>query len=73
MVNIRAGPRGCDVALWATWQRHVGPRGLYYIYHLFILYIKEVFVLPYMGKVITLQIVGSYKPDDLSSFFSVWD
>ena len=24
---IRAGPRGCDVALRATWQHHVGPRG----------------------------------------------
>ena len=28
-VNIRAGPRGCDVALKATWQRHAGPRGAY--------------------------------------------
>ena len=26
---IRAGPRGCDVALRATWQRHAGPRGAY--------------------------------------------
>ena len=25
-VNIRAGPRGCDVALKAMWQRHEGPR-----------------------------------------------
>ena len=27
-------PRGCDVALRATWQRHTGPRGdvTYYIY-----------------------------------------
>ena len=45
MVNICAGPRGCDVALWATWQRHAGPRGIYYIYYLFILYIKGVFSL----------------------------
>ena len=26
---IRAGSRGCDVTLRATWQRHVGPRGAY--------------------------------------------
>ena len=34
----RAGPRGCDVALWATWQRHAGPRGvsIYYIYFIII-------------------------------------
>ena len=27
--NFRAGPRGCDVALRATWQCHVSPRGAY--------------------------------------------
>ena len=26
---ILAGPRGCDVACKATWQRHAGPRGAY--------------------------------------------
>ena len=36
---------------------------IYYIYYLYI--IKGFFVLPYMGRVITLQIVGSYKPNDL--------
>ena len=30
---------------------------------------KGFFVLPYMGRVIPLYIVGSYKPDDLFSFF----
>ena len=25
-VYIRVGPRGCDVALRATWQCHAGPR-----------------------------------------------
>ena len=43
-------PRGCDVALRATWQRHAGPRGAYaahihYIHILHMLY-KEVFSLP---------------------------
>ena len=41
------GPRGCDVALRATWQRHAGPRSGYavyiYIYVLHILYIGRVF------------------------------
>ena len=36
-------PRGCDVALRATWQRHAGPRGAYaaytYMYDLYSLYI----------------------------------
>ena len=27
-------PRGCDVALRATWQRHAGPRGAYAAYTL---------------------------------------
>ena len=35
---------------------------------IYLLYIIRFFVLPYMGRVITLQIVGSYKPDDLFSF-----
>ena len=26
---FRAGPRGRDVALWVTWQRHAGPRDAY--------------------------------------------
>ena len=26
---FRAGPRGCDVACKATWQRHAGPHGAY--------------------------------------------
>ena len=39
MVYFRAGPRGCDVALTATWQRHAGPRGVYmYLYILYSLY-----------------------------------
>ena len=37
-------PRGCDVALRATWQRHTGSRGAYathihYIHIVYILYI----------------------------------
>ena len=39
---LRAGPRGCDVARKATWQRHADPRSAYvariYIV-LFILYL----------------------------------
>ena len=53
------GPRGCDVARKATWQRHVDPRSAptwreYILYIIILIYIKEVFVLPYMGRVIPL-------------------
>ena len=42
VVYFRAGPRGCDVALRATWQRHAGPRGIYVFLSisLFTIYIK---------------------------------
>ena len=56
-------PRGCDVALWATWQRHRGPRGAYPALHIFlIIYIvyKWVFSLPYIGRVF-----DHYKPSGL--------
>ena len=58
----------------ATW--HARPRGSAtrtraaptwrdtYIF-IYLSYIKVFFVLPYMGRVIPLYIVGSYKPDDL--------
>ena len=65
-------PRGCDVALRATWQRHAGPRGAYaalYIFFIIIIitiYSIKFFSLPYIGRGFrTLLIVGSYKPDDL--------
>ena len=36
MVYIFAqDPRGCDVALRATWQRHGGPRGTYAVLYIF--------------------------------------
>ena len=61
------GPRGCDVARKATWQRHADPRSAYmariYIILYLYTYIKWVFVLPYMGRVIPLETVGYYKPD----------
>ena len=54
----------------ATWTRAARLRGaVLHIVYIFITYIKGVFVLPYMGRVIPLLIVGSYKPDDLFSFF----
>ena len=31
-------PRGCDVALRATWQRHAGPRGAYAALYIFYYY-----------------------------------
>ena len=31
-------PRGCDVALRATWQRHADPRGAYAALHIFYYY-----------------------------------
>ena len=53
-------------------QGHVaaprGPAQRAYVARLYILYIyniKEVFVLPYMGRVIPLETVGYYKPDGL--------
>ena len=50
-------PHGCDVARKATWQRHADPRSAYvahYTYSIYfiIIYIKWVFSLPYMGRVI---------------------
>ena len=59
-------PRGCDVARKATWQSHADPRSAptwRYIYIIILSYIIEVFVLPYMGRVIPVVTVGSYKPD----------
>ena len=39
-INSTRVPRGCDVALKATWQRHAGPRSAYaaytYSYYLYI-------------------------------------
>ena len=72
-VNIRAGPRGCDVALRATWQRHAGPRGAYagytYTYYLFIYYIyKGSSAFPIWEGLLIILIVGSYKLDDLCYF-----
>ena len=45
------GPRGCDVARRATWQRHAGPRSAHvareYIIYIYRLHnIKSLFVLP---------------------------
>ena len=41
-INSAWVPRGCDMALRATWQRHAGPRDAYaaytYIYNLYSLY-----------------------------------
>ena len=54
-----ARPRGS-----ATWTRAARLRGanISYIIILY-LYIKGVFVLPYMGRVIPLETVGYYIPD----------
>ena len=70
------GPRGCDVARKATWQRHVDPRCAptwreYILYYIILIYIKGVFVLPYMGRVIPLETVGLFKPDGFSNIFRV--
>ena len=70
------GPRGCDVARKATWQRHVDPRSAptwreYILYYIILIYIKGVFVLPYMGRVIPLETVGLFKPDGFSNIFRV--
>ena len=70
------GPRGCDVARKATWQRHADPaqrlRGAIYTYiFIYLLSINKFFVLPYMGRVISLETVGSYKPDGFQNVFRV--
>ena len=62
-VTWHARPRGRATRTRAapTWRDiHI------YIY---LSYIIRFFSLPYMGRVITLQIVRSYKPDDLFLFF----
>ena len=45
MVYFRADPRGCDVALRATWQRHAGPRGAY-------MAIGRIFIFTYIVDII---------------------
>ena len=62
-------------------QGHVaaprGPAQRAYVARIYILYIiliyiyKEFFVLPYMGSVIPLETVGSYKPDGFLNIFRV--
>ena len=53
-----ARPRGS-----ATRTRAARPRGAIYIILYYIYIYKWVFVLPYMGRVIPVVTVGSYKPD----------
>ena len=67
-------PRGCDVARKATWQSHADPRSAptwRYMYIIILSYIIEVFVLPYMGRVIPVVTVGSYKPEGFRNNFRV--
>ena len=64
-------PRGYDLALWATWQRHAGPRGAYAALHIYLLLLYSIngfsaFRSPEGYS--THKIVGSYKPDDSLSF-----
>ena len=56
-----AGPRGRATRTHAARLRGAVFFYIYYIYYLYI--IKRLFVLPYMGRVIPLETVGSYKPD----------
>ena len=44
--------------------------GVKYIY-IYISYIIRFFVLPYMGRVIPIRTVGSYKPDGFIIIFGV--
>ena len=54
-----------------------GPAQRAYVVHLYILFIyylysiKVFFVLPYIGRVIPLETVGSYKPDGFLNSFHV--
>ena len=67
-------PRGCDVALKATWQRHAGPRGAYAtlcIYLIHTIY-KWVFSLAYMGRGIRpFNLSGLINPTDSTNVFRV--
>ena len=59
---MRRGTQGHVAAPHGPAQRaYVASLYILYIYNL--TYIKEVFVLPYMGRVIPLETVGYYKPD----------
>ena len=42
-----------------------------YLYYIYLSYIIRFFSLPYMGRVIPLEIVGSYKPDGFLNIFRV--
>ena len=57
-----AAPRRTRAA--PTWR-------IYYIILVLYLYIKGVFVLPYMGRVIPLETVGLFKPDGFSNILRV--
>ena len=57
-------------------ESHADPRSAptwcFYIYYIYYLYIyKGFFVLHYMGRVIPLETVGSYKPDGFLNIFRV--
>ena len=61
------GPRGCDVARKATWQRHVDPRSAptwheYILYSIILIYINGSY--PY-------KTVGLFKPDGFIIIFRV--
>ena len=63
-------PRRCDVALWATWQRHAGPRErlrgadvtCIFIFIVIIRVIVHISI-PYSEFKLTLIFRTPYKPD----------
>ena len=73
-VNSARVPRGWDVALRATWQRHAGHAAPTWLLRIFIIYLHST----YNGYA-TFRIsegfsnslfIGYYKPDDRLYFFS---
>ena len=64
---MRRGTQGHVAAPRGPAQRL---RGAIYIY-IYLSYIIRFFVLPYMGRVIPIRTVGSYKPDGFIIIFGV--
>ena len=72
------GPRGCDVARKATWQRHVDPRSAptwreYILYIIIITYSKRGLQPRLEGEGINPLICRVLYTRHALLFFSVWD
>ena len=81
MFNFCAGPRGCNTALRATWQRHTGPRGsatrahaaYAFIYLCYIVYIYNGYSQPSVDRkgIRPIRLSGLINPTILFFYFRV--